>query len=110
MHTFLVNQNKLRNRGVQLDYIPAQTLVGQPPNRDSLVTPPSPKLRNSCLTLSDQENENPSARHYRSMLVVDTPTLGPLKPLDYAGLYNSEEDFPCGIFISRRLLPSYRLV
>lgn len=37
--------------------------------------------------MADQENQLPSMRHYRSMLVVDVPFLGPYRPMSYDELY-----------------------
>ncbi|KAI1802684.1 Septin-domain-containing protein [Daldinia bambusicola] len=54
------------------------------PQRESAPSP-SPAVRSS--TRLDQENRPPSVRHYRSMLVVDAPSLGPLKPMSYEELY-----------------------
>ncbi|KAI2468783.1 Septin-domain-containing protein [Annulohypoxylon bovei var. microspora] len=53
------------------------------PQRES-TTPPVPSVRSSSLL--DQENQ-PPVRHYRSMLVVDAPSLGPHKPISYEELY-----------------------
>ncbi len=37
--------------------------------------------------MADQENQVLSMRHYRSMLVVDAPSLGPHKPMSYDEFY-----------------------
>ncbi|KAI1168844.1 Septin-domain-containing protein [Nemania serpens] len=49
-------------------------------HREPIHTPP---LSVRIGSMADQENQNPSIRHYRSMLVVDAPSLGPHKPMSY---------------------------
>ncbi|KAI1107582.1 Septin-domain-containing protein [Jackrogersella minutella] len=83
MPAFLNPHSKARARSVQLDssHFMEQFAV---PQRES-TTPPVPSVRSSSLL--DQENQPPSVRHYRSMLVVDAPSLGPHKPISYDELY-----------------------
>lgn len=87
MPAFLNNHAKSRARSVQLD----STVITEritTPKRESAATPPTPADRSS--SLPDQENQIPSVRHYRSMLVVDAPSLGPHKPITYDELYLSQ--------------------
>jgi septin 7 len=102
MPTFLVNHNKLRNRSIQLDSVPLQ-ICDQLPARGSLSVPVTSAFKANGTALPRQENQEPSIRHYRSMLVVDAPTIGPLKPLDYSGLYDND-GLSHGTTTSRRLL------
>lgn len=95
MPAFLNTHSKARARSVQLDKSAAlETLALQSAaNRESTGSPFPPSTRHSSLALSAdlQENQSPSIRHYRSMLVVDAPTLpalGPVRPMDYAELYD----------------------
>ncbi|KAK9776633.1 putative Septin-domain-containing protein [Seiridium cardinale] len=91
MHNFLANHNKTRHRSVQLDGMCMQTVTAdQSRHRGSVGLSTAPTPRASSLALSNQENQAPSIRHYRSMLVVDAPTIRPLKPLDYSGLYDND--------------------
>ncbi|KAI0854311.1 Septin-domain-containing protein [Daldinia vernicosa] len=82
MPAFLSPHNKARARSVQLDsaHIMENLCL---PQRES-ATSPTQAMRSS--TRLDQENQ-PPARHYRSLLVVDAPSLGPLKPMSYDELY-----------------------
>lgn len=81
MPTFLNGHVKARNRSVQLDGSnPFTTQAVSLKQREPIHTPPL-SLRIS--SMADQENQNPSFRHYRSMLVVDAPSLGPHKPMSY---------------------------
>ncbi|KAI1134514.1 Septin-domain-containing protein [Hypoxylon sp. FL0543] len=82
MPAFLNSHNKPRARSVQLDgnnFMEHFCL----PQKDS-TTPPAARVRPSSLL--DQEN-HPLSRQYRSMLVVDAPSLGPHKPISYEELY-----------------------
>ncbi|KAI1845776.1 hypothetical protein JX265_000045 [Neoarthrinium moseri] len=95
MPTFLINHNKARARSVQLDKTLALEAAAAEvaKKRESTGTPPVPTTRHSSLALTGQENRDPSIRHYRSMLVVDAPTLpslGPLKPMDCTELYDQD--------------------
>lgn len=63
------------------------------PRRENC-TSPGPSPRSSSLPV--QENQ-PPIRHYRSMLVVDAPTLGPLKPVTYDELYVQDGHYGYGI-------------
>jgi hypothetical protein len=88
MPAFLNHHAKARARSVQLDK-----------NLDNKIGPDAPMVSlqeysSSSLApaprfsgLISQENQTPSIRHYRSMLVVDAPSLGPLKPMSYDELY-----------------------
>ncbi|KAI1487395.1 Septin-domain-containing protein [Biscogniauxia mediterranea] len=84
MPPFLNSHAKARARSVQLDSsaIMEKASVAR---RDSATLPPVSTARSS--SLPEPENQPPSVRHYRSMLVVDTPSLGPLKPMSYDELY-----------------------
>ncbi|KAK8080743.1 hypothetical protein PG997_008561 [Apiospora hydei] len=92
MSAFFVNHGKVRARSVQLDKsITEEALAAQAVQaREQSGTPPAPSARSS--SYPHKENQAPApVRHIRSMLHVDAPTLGPLKPVlnstDYAELY-----------------------
>ncbi|KAI0164667.1 Septin-domain-containing protein [Xylariaceae sp. FL1272] len=76
MPPFLYGHGKTRNRSLQLE----NKLVLTQINRHSAQTPPG-SVQSS--TFSDKENDDPAIRHYKSMLLVDAPTLGPYKRLSY---------------------------
>ncbi|KAI1127723.1 hypothetical protein F5Y10DRAFT_242255 [Nemania abortiva] len=80
MQAFLNGHAKARNRSVQLDNNPVLTQVISAKHREPIHTPPIPARTDS---MANQENQNPSVRQYRSMLVVDAPSLGPHKPISY---------------------------
>ncbi|KAI0132206.1 septin [Xylariales sp. AK1849] len=105
MPTFLVNHAKARARSVQLDkYVAIEAAAAEAAKkRESAQTPPVPSVRHSSLP-SAKENQDPSIRHYRSMLVVDAPTLGPLRPMDYKEFYDAHQSFPQGTHSSWRLV------
>lgn len=80
MPAFLNGHVKARNRSVQLDSNPFMAQTVSLKHREPIHTPP---LSVRIGSMADQENQNPSIRHYRSMLVVDAPSLGPHKPMSY---------------------------
>ncbi|KAI1757283.1 Septin-domain-containing protein [Xylaria castorea] len=80
MPPFLNSHGKTRNRSVQLDNSPVSTQVVYSKHREPIHTPPLSVRTNS---MPKQENWTPSIHHYRSMLVVDAPSLGPHKPISY---------------------------
>lgn len=80
MQAFLNSHAKARNRSVQLDNNPVLTQAVSSKHWDSGHSPPASAGTDS---MANQENQNPSVRHYRSMLVVDAPSLGPHKPISY---------------------------
>lgn len=92
MPSFLTNHAKARARSVQLDKAVANAALSSVamPSQESVGCPPVPSQRSS--SLPGQENENPAIRHYRSMLIVDAPTIMPIKPMDYQELYDQP---PC---------------
>jgi hypothetical protein len=102
MPSFLVHHPKTRARSVQFDKSIMIDTTEMAQKRESAGTPPVPSVRHSSLALG-QENRDQSIRHYRSMLVVDAPILGPLKPLDYTELYPEDSTTP-GTFNFWRLL------
>ncbi|KAI1384996.1 Septin-domain-containing protein [Hypoxylon trugodes] len=83
MPAFLNPHGKARARSVQLDNNHFMDNFCLPQRESS--TPPALAVRPSSLV--DQENQPPSVRHFRSMLVVDAPSLGPHKPMSYDELY-----------------------
>lgn len=85
MPAFLNPHNKARARSVQLDSSHFKENMCLP-HRDS-ATPPTPGARSSSILLGQENHQAPSVRHYRSMLVVDAPSLGPHKPISYDELY-----------------------
>ncbi|KAK7956021.1 septin [Apiospora aurea] len=98
MSAFFVNHGKGRARSVQLDKsITEEALAAQAAQaREQSGTPPIPAARSS--SYPHKENQAPApVRHIRSMLHVDAPTLGPLKPVlnstDYAELYTHRITF-----------------
>ncbi|KAI3329429.1 Septin-domain-containing protein [Xylariaceae sp. AK1471] len=80
MPAFLNGHGKARNRSVQLDNTLAITQAAGSTSRDLVHTP---LITVRASSLPDQENQAPSTLHYRSMLVVDTPSLGPHRPICY---------------------------
>lgn len=83
MPAFLNAHSKARARSVHLDSNSFMENLCLP-QRDS-ATPPAPATRTSSQL--DRENQHLSVRHYRSMLVVDAPSLGPHQPISYEELY-----------------------
>ncbi|KAI1503039.1 hypothetical protein F5X99DRAFT_376577 [Biscogniauxia marginata] len=102
MPPFLNSHAKARARSVQLDSnaIMEKASVTR---RDSANIPPVSSTRSS--SLPEPENQPPSIRNYRSMLVVDAPTLGPLKPMSYDELYADPAPGICLRTRSCNLLP-----
>lgn len=90
MAAFPFHHGKARARSVQLDKAAAaEALVAKAAKAraESAPTPPAPSARSSSLPYKENQAPAGSVRHYRSMLHVDAPSLGPLKPMDYAELY-----------------------
>lgn len=83
MPAFLNAHYKGRARSVQLDG--HSFMEGFSMSHKDAETPSSRATRSNSVL--DQENQPPSVRHYRSMLVVDAPSLGPHKPISYDELY-----------------------
>ncbi|KAI5926655.1 Septin-domain-containing protein [Camillea tinctor] len=84
MPPFLNNHAKARACSVQLDSC-AATEKPPLPRRDSATLPPVSSTRST--SLPKPENHPPPVRHYRTMLVIDAPSLGPLNPMSYDELY-----------------------
>ncbi|KAI0483316.1 Septin-domain-containing protein [Xylariaceae sp. FL0804] len=82
MPPFLTHHAKVRARSVQLANDLAKERAAAAVRRESAGTPPIP-LSTQASSLSDKENQTQSVRHYRSMLIVDAPTLGPHQPMSY---------------------------
>lgn len=94
MPVFLNNHAKSRTRSVQLD-----KKIDNNPRRfcePCVIDGPSPAPSFRSSSLPAQENQLP-IRHYRSMLVVDAPAIGPLKPITYDELHVHKRDFDYGI-------------
>ncbi|KAK8033455.1 cell division control CDC3 [Apiospora marii] len=92
MSAFFVNHGKVRARSVQLDKTTTQeAIMAQAIKAREFGGTPGPSGRSSSFTNKENQDPAPSMRHIRSMLHVDAPTLGPLKPVlnstDYAELY-----------------------
>ncbi|KAI2629889.1 Septin-domain-containing protein [Hypoxylon sp. NC1633] len=84
MPAFLNPHNK-RARSVHLDS--KHFMENFMPLRDTNATTSATMSNSDQETQENQENLPPSVRHYRSMLVVDAPSLGPHKPISYEELY-----------------------
>ncbi|KAI1279155.1 Septin-domain-containing protein [Xylaria sp. FL0933] len=84
MPPFLNGHSKTRNSSVQLDTSFASSQTIHSKHREPIHTPPLSARTNGMV---DQENQVPSMRHFRSMLAVDAPFLGPYKPMSYDELY-----------------------
>lgn len=89
MAAFPFHHGKPRVRSVQLNKAAAAEAIAAEAAkaRESAPTPPAPSARSSSLPYKENLAPLASVRHYRSMLHVDAPSLGPLKPMDYAELY-----------------------
>ncbi|KAL7629491.1 Cell division control protein 3 [Parahypoxylon ruwenzoriense] len=83
MPAFLNPHSKTRARSVQLDSNIVMESFASPKRESATLPSPATKFDNPL----SQENQPPSVRHYRSMLVVDAPSLGPHKPISYEELY-----------------------
>ncbi|KAJ2984780.1 hypothetical protein NUW58_g5879 [Xylaria curta] len=79
MPPFLNGHGKARNRSVQLDDSLISNQVDCSKYREPVHIPPLSVRTNR---MAYQENQMPN-RHYRSMLVVDAPSLGPHRPISY---------------------------
>ncbi|KAI0539324.1 Septin-domain-containing protein [Xylaria digitata] len=84
MPAFLNGYTKARSGSVQLDNNLILTQATSSKYRDPVHTPP---LSARTSGMADQENQVPSMRQFRSMLVVDAPSLGPHKPISYDEFY-----------------------
>lgn len=89
MAAFPLHYRKARVRSVQLDKTAAAEAMAYEAAkaRESAPTPSALFARSNGLPYKENQAPPGSVRHYRSMLHVDAPSLGPLKPMDYAELY-----------------------
>jgi hypothetical protein len=80
MPAFLNSHGKARNRSVQLDSSAAITRTVGPASLEHVYSLPITVRTSSW---PEQDKQTSCIGHYRSMLVVDTPSLGPHRPVSY---------------------------